>query len=349
MPLLILENQSLQPFNTFGFDVSARYFVEAQTVEQVGEALQFSADRDLSLLVLGEGSNLVLTEDIPELVVKLAIDGIEVIEEDREQVLVRAAAGENWHGFVQWCLEQDYYGLENLSLIPGTVGAAPVQNIGAYGVELKDVFHCLEAVDRTTGEIVTLDQRACCFSYRESIFKGVSKNHYIITHVVFALRKQALVNTSYGAIAAEIKRLELTESPLAVSQAVCSLRRSKLPDPNELGNAGSFFKNPVISDEQFSALLVNFPDIVSYPTGTGYTKLAAGWLIEECGWKGYREGPIGVHVHQALVLVNYGGGNAADLLALAERIRGSVRNRFGVELEMEPGIYPARKDQVNIT
>lgn len=340
MPLLILENQSLQPFNTFGFDVSARYFVEVNTVEQIGEALQFAADRSLPLLVLGEGSNLVLAEDIPELVVKLAIAGIEVVEENQEHVLVRAAAGENWHGFVQWCLEQGYYGLENLSLIPGTVGAAPVQNIGAYGVELKDVFRYLEAIDRTTGKTVTLNQNACCFSYRESIFKGASKNRYIITHVVFSLTKQASINTSYGAIAAEIKRLELAESPLAVSEAVCSLRRSKLPDPAELGNAGSFFKNPVINNEQFSTLLMSFPDIVSYPAGAGSTKLAAGWLIDQCGWKGYREGQIGVHVHQALVLVNYGGGSAADLLALAERIRDSVRNRFGVELEMEPGIYP---------
>lgn len=341
MPLTILENLSLQPFNTFGFDVTARYFAQVTTVEQIREALQFAADRELPLLVLGEGSNLVLTANVPDLVIKLAISGVEVVDEDEERVLVRAAAGENWHGFVQWCLEQGYFGLENLSLIPGTVGAAPVQNIGAYGVELKDVFKCLEAINRATGETVSLDRHACCFAYRESIFKGASKNRYIITHVVFELRKRVSLNTGYGAIADEIKRLGLLETPLAVSQAVCSLRRSKLPDPMELGNAGSFFKNPVISSEKFSVLLKQFPEIVSYPAGAGYTKLAAGWLIDQCGWKGYREGQVGVHVHQALVLVNYGGGNAADLLALSERIRGSVRKRFNVELEIEPGIYPA--------
>lgn len=340
MTLKILEHQSLQSFNSFGFDVAARYFAEAHSLQAISEALRIADSHALELLVLGEGSNLILADDLPGFVLKVALQGIEVIDETAETVTVRASAGENWHGFVQWCLGQGYFGLENLSLIPGSVGAAPVQNIGAYGVELKDCFSHLEALDRRTGEVVTLSTEACCFGYRESIFKGPEKGRYIITHVTFTLSKTSRVNTSYGAIEAEMKRLKLPATPQGVSRAVCSLRRAKLPDPVALGNAGSFFKNPVVSNAQFEDLKIRFPEIVAYPDRDGFTKLAAGWLIEQCGWKGFREGAVGVHVKQALVLVNYGGGRADQLLGLAQRICESVQRRFGVELEMEPGIYP---------
>ena len=337
----IIQQQPLRNLNTFGFDATARYFIAAKTVEDIQVALQFIQQKSLPLLILGEGSNLILAADVQGLVLKLAIGGIELCDESADRVTLRVAAGENWHSFVQWCLQRGYFGLENLSLIPGSVGAAPVQNIGAYGVELKDVFGGLQAIDRHTGECLSLDRKACQFGYRESIFKGAERGRYIITHVDFQLSKRAQLNTRYGAIEAELARMGVEANPQRVSEAVCALRRSKLPDPSELGNAGSFFKNPVIANAQFNDLKTQFQNIVAYADKSGYTKLAAGWLIDQCGWKGFRQGAVGVHVQQALVLVNYGGGRAEELLALAARIQQSVQQRFGVELEMEPSIYPA--------
>jgi len=336
----ILENYSLRELNTFGFEASARYFAEAHCSADVVEALRFVRALDLSLLVLGEGSNVVLVSDLPGLVLKLANSGIEVVGDAGNSVTIRVGAGQNWHELVRWCLDQGYFGIENLSLIPGSVGAAPVQNIGAYGVELKDVFHSLEAVDRETLEVVTLNGDDCQFAYRDSLFKGEARGRYIICHVNLTLSMLPEVNTRYGAIAVEIERLGLVLTPQSVSAAVCQLRSSKLPDPAEIGNAGSFFKNPVIEDAQRAELQQQFPDLVAYSDVPGYSKLAAGWLIEQCGWKGVREADIGVHAKQALVLVNYGVGQAEDLLALAERIKESVQQRFAVTLEMEPTIYP---------
>jgi len=336
----ILENYPLRDCNTFGFEATARYFCEAHSSADIIEALEFVDAHALTLLVLGEGSNVVLVDDLPGLVLKLANPGVEVVGDAEGSVTVRAGAGQNWHELVCWCLEQGYFGVENLSLIPGSVGAAPVQNIGAYGVELKDVFHSLEAVDRETLEVVTLNRDDCQFAYRESLFKSKARGRYIICHVNLTLSTLPEVNVRYGAISAEIERLGLTLTPQSVSIAVCQLRRSKLPDPAEIGNAGSFFKNPVITDTLCADLRQQFPGLVAYPDIPGRSKLAAGWLIDQCGWKGLREAGVGVHAKQALVLVNYDAGQARDLLALAERIKESVKQRFGVMLEMEPTIYP---------
>lgn len=336
----ILENYSLRALNTFGFEVAARYFAEAHSTEDVLEALRFVEQHGMPLLVLGEGSNVILVADLPGLVLKLANAGVEVVGDDDHSVTLRIGAGHNWHQLVCHCLRLGYYGLENLSLIPGSVGAAPVQNIGAYGVELKDVFHSLEAVDRQTHELVTLNREDCLFGYRESLFKRNEAGRYIICHVNLTLSTIPEVNTRYGVIASEIQRQGLDLTPQTVSAVVCQLRRSKLPDPADIGNAGSFFKNPVISDAQCAALKQRFPGLVSYPEAQGYSKLAAGWLIEQCGWKGVREGDIGVHAKQALVLVNYGAGTAENLLALAARICASVQQQFSVTLEMEPTVYP---------
>ncbi len=336
----ILENYSLRELNTFGFEAAARYFVEVHSAEEVLEALRFVQHHDLPLLLLGEGSNVILADDIAGLVLKLGNAGIEVVGDDEHSVTLRIGAGQNWHQLVCWCLAQGYYGLENLSLIPGSVGAAPVQNIGAYGVELKDVFHSLEAVDCQKHELVTLNRADCLFGYRESLFKGGGRGRYIICHVNLTLSTVPEANTQYGAIADELGRRGLEETPQSVSEVVCQLRRSKLPDPTEIGNAGSFFKNPVINNHHCEALKQQFPGLVAYPEAQGFSKLAAGWLIEQCGWKGVREAHVGVHEQQALVLVNYGAGTAEELLALAARIRTSVQERFGVILEMEPTIYP---------
>lgn len=336
----ILENYSLRDCNSFGFESTARYFCEARSSADIIEALTFVDAHALSLLVLGEGSNVVLVDDLPGLVLKLVNPGVEVVGDAEGSVTVRAGAGQNWHELVRWCLEQGYFGLENLSLIPGSVGAAPVQNIGAYGVELKDVFHSLEAVDRETLEVVTLNREDCQFAYRESLFKNEARGRYIICHVNLTLSTLPTVNANYGAIAVEVERLGLTLTPQSVSVAVCQLRSSKLPDPAEIGNAGSFFKNPIVEDAQRIELQQQFPGLVAYSDAPGYSKLAAGWLIEQCGWKGFREAGVGVHMKQALVLVNYGAGQAGDLLALADRIKATVKQRFDVMLEMEPTIYP---------
>jgi UDP-N-acetylmuramate dehydrogenase len=336
----IIEQQSLRDKNTFGFDAIAHYFSVAQSAAEIVELLAFADQQSLPLLVLGEGSNVVLVNNIDGLVVKPAIQGIEVSTEDEASVTLRIGAGENWHQLVIHCLVEGYFGIENLSLIPGSVGAAPVQNIGAYGVELKDVLHSVEAVDRRSCEIVTLSRDACQFGYRESIFKSAELGCYIITYINLTLSKIPSTNTRYGAIAAEVESVGERVAPQAVSAAVCRLRLAKLPDPTEIGNAGSFFKNPVIEALKYLELKQRFPTIVAYPDTPGYMKLAAGWLIELCGWKGFRDGNVGVHDKQALVLVNYGEGQADELLALALRIRTSVKDTFGVNLEIEPTIYP---------
>jgi len=302
--------------------------------------MAFAVEAGLPLLVLGEGSNIVLVDDFPGVVLKLAIRGLSIIKESADSVWLEVGAGENWHRLVQWSLSEGYCGLENLSLIPGSVGAAPIQNIGAYGVELKQVFESLQAIDRNTGEQLTFELASCGFAYRDSVFKQALKDRYVITRLTLRLSKQQRLHTGYGAIEAELHNMGLQEFDAAdVSRAVCNIRRSKSPDPEEIGNAGSFFKNPVIDKVQFGALKRRFPNIVAFPDPEDRIKLAAAWLIERCGWKGYRQGDIGVHSHQALVLVNYGAGHGSEILDLAHRIKGSVSDKFGIELEIEPRVY----------
>lgn len=330
----------LSRLNSFGFAARAEWFLRAESLETLQQAVALARQEGWPLLILGGGSNLVLRESVPGLVVQVALKGHQVAL-DGERVLVSVAAGERWHETVCWTLQQGYYGLENLALIPGTVGAAPMQNIGAYGVELEERFHALRALDTETGSVRTFDREACCFGYRDSLFKSATPGRYVILEVTLALSTRPEPVLRYRALAdALAARGQEDAGPADIFAAVCDIRRSKLPDPAEIGNAGSFFKNPVVPAAQFAALKNLFPELVAFPAGDD-VKLAAGWLIDQCGWKGRRQGPVGVYDKQALVLVNTGGGTASDLLRLADDVRASVRARFGVELEMEPRLYPA--------
>jgi len=333
----IQKNISLLPFNSFHLDARAARMVSVDTMEELQQF--FRENKENPDLILGGGSNILLTGDIQGTVLKIDIKGIEEITEDRDYVYVRAGAGENWHEFVLYTMKRNWAGLENLSLIPGNVGAAPIQNIGAYGVELKDVFYELEAYDRVAGKIFTLAANDCQFGYRDSIFKHSAKGRYVILRVTFALRKIPVIHTGYGAIKDELKKMGIqTPAIQDISEAVIRIRRSKLPDPADIGNAGSFFKNPVIAEDRFASLREKYPDIPAYPQQNGIVKLAAGWLIEQCGWKGFREGDAGVHRHQALVLVNYGHATGRQILNLAEKIAESVFKKFSVHLEREVNV-----------
>ena len=336
MSLSVHEQQSLQPFNTFGVAVKARWYAEASSDDEVREALCAAESRGVELFVMGGGSNLLLTGDLDALVLRMISRGRRLLTEEGGQVLVEAEAGEPWHPFVQWTLEQGLAGLENLSLIPGTVGAAPMQNIGAYGVEVAGVLHSLVALDRTSGQLREFQADECEFAYRHSRFKRES-GRWLILRVRFALSRQAELHLDYGPVRQRLQQQGIdTPTPLAVSRAICAIRAEKLPDPQVLGNAGSFFKNPLVPEAQAAQLRERWPGLVGYPAGNGQVKLAAGWLIEQAGWKGFREGDAGVHALQALVLVNHGQARGAELLALARRIQADIRARFGVELEIEP-------------
>jgi len=333
------EQVSLKPYNTFGIDVKARYFSQAHDDQEVRQALAQAHQGGLPVLVVGGGSNLLLTRDIDALVLHMASRGRRVLSDDGERIVVEAEAGEPWHPFVQWTLAQGYCGLENLSLIPGTVGAAPMQNVGAYGVEIKDVFAGLTALDRETGELRDFGLAECAFGYRDSLFKR-NPGRWLILRVRFALSRTLQAHLDYGPVRQRLAEQGVTEpTAQAISEAICSIRREKLPDPAELGNAGSFFKNPVVSAEQVERIRAQHPGIVAYPQANGQVKLAAGWLIEQAGWKGHREGDAGVHRLQSLVLVNYGQASGAQMHALARRIQADILERFGVELEMEPNLY----------
>lgn len=333
------EQVSLKPYNTFGIDVKARYFSQAHDDQEVRQALAQAQQGGLPVLVIGGGSNLLLTRDIDALVLHMASRGRRVLSDDGERIVVEAEAGEPWHPFVQWTLAQGYCGLENLSLIPGTVGAAPMQNVGAYGVEIKDVFVGLTALDRETGELRDFGLAECAFGYRDSLFKR-NPGHWLILRVRFALSRTLRAHLDYGPVRQRLAEQGVTEpTAQAISEAICSIRREKLPDPAELGNAGSFFKNPVVSAEQVERIRAQYPGVVAYPQADGQVKLAAGWLIEQAGWKGHREGDAGVHRLQSLVLVNYGQASGAQMHALARRIQVDILERFGVELEMEPNLY----------
>ena len=339
MSLILQEAVSLKPFNTFGVEVQARWFAEARTDDEVRTALAEAERRGISLLPVGGGSNLLLTADVDALVLRMASRGLRILEDDGERVVVEAEAGEPWHPFVQWSLAQGLCGLENLSLIPGTVGAAPMQNIGAYGVEIKDVFVGLTALDRQTGELREFALEECAFAYRDSLFKQ-QPGRWLILRVRFALSRKMALHLDYGPVRQRLQA-EGIEVPSAadVSRAICAIRSEKLPDPAVLGNAGSFFKNPLVPVELAERIRAEHADLVSYPAGEGQVKLAAGWLIERAGWKGFREGDAGVHRLQALVLVNYGSATGAQLLALARRIQADILARFGIELEIEPNIF----------
>lgn len=336
----IQENISLKSYNTFGINASARYFAKFTSLGDLDELFHFaSSEKEITTLVLGGGSNILLTQHHKGLVAVNEMLGIEVVNRNASYVYVRAAAGENWHRFVVYCIENNFAGVENLSLIWGSVGAGPMQNIGAYGAEIKDVFHQLEAYNIKEKKTHIFSAKDCEFGYRESVFKRKYKGQFVITSVTFKLKKKPDFNTSYGAIQQELDKMGVQKlSIAAISRAVINIRQSKLPDPKETGNAGSFFKNPTITKEQFEKLQTEYSAIVGYPAKDNTVKVAAGWLIEQCGWKGYRKGDAGCHSKQALVLLNYGNANGIDIYNLSNEIMHSVEAKFGILLEREVNV-----------
>ena len=337
LPLDISRKVALQDHNTFGVAASAAAYLRVLDVAML-EAVRASATlAAMPRLILGGGSNVLLTGDFPGLVLHMANTGIAVTGEDDAAIFVRAAAGENWHAFVLWTIAHGYSGLENLSLIPGSVGAAPIQNIGAYGIEVRERIASVRYFDFITGAIETLDNAACEFQYRDSVFKHRLREHAIILDVTFALPKRWLPNVAYADVTQELHARGIVQPSAAeLSDAVIAIRRRKLPDPAVIGNAGSFFKNPLVESAQRDALLAQHPQLVSYAQVDGRFKLAAGWLIDQCGWKGKSLGAAGVYEKQALVLVNRGGASGAEIVALARAIQHDVQARFGVLLEAEP-------------
>jgi len=335
----IEEYISLKPFNTFGIDAKARYFAEPASVNEFREVLSENKFTTVPKFILGGGSNVLLTKDFEGLALKNNIKGIELVKKDQDFYYVKAGGGEVWHDVVMYCVNNNYAGLENLSLIPGSVGAGPIQNIGAYGVELKDYLFELEALNIKDQTIRIFNNVECKFGYRESIFKRELKDQYIITSVTYRLLKNPKLNTRYGAIEKELEEMHVKNVTIKdISQAVCNIRNSKLPNPTQIGNAGSFFKNPEVPRSVLTNLKPAFPNIVSYDINADKVKLAAGWLIEQCGWKGKTIGDAGVHKLQALVLVNYGNVKGNEILELSQKIIDSVKNKFGVELEREVNI-----------
>jgi UDP-N-acetylmuramate dehydrogenase len=336
----VFEHVSLKSFNTFGLEAKARYFAEITSLEAYLRLCESGKYAHVTHLFLGGGSNILLTKDIDALVLKMDIKGIEVTQETDSHIWVRAGAGVNWHDFVLYAVQHQWSGIENLALIPGTVGAAPMQNIGAYGVEIKDTFDHLEALNLETRILERFDREACEFGYRESYFKHAGKGRFLISSVCFKLAKKAQLHTSYGAIQDVLQARGITQPGIQdVANAVIEIRQSKLPDPKEIGNSGSFFKNPTVSAVEAKRLHTENPAIPSYPVlGSTDVKFPAGWFIEQAGWKGFRDGDAGVHAKQALVLVNYGDATGNQVLTLSEKIKQSVRTKFGVSLETEVNI-----------
>lgn len=339
MASLFKSDYPLKALNTFGMDVVARKFATFDSPDSLLALLEHTRTEQLPLLILGGGSNILFTRNFEGVVLKSEIEGIEVVDDNGSEVLVKVGSGVVWHRLVEWCIDHGLGGIENLSLIPGTTGAAPIQNIGAYGVELKDVFHSLDCIHIENGSHTVFQSADCMFGYRDSIFKRSLKGKVVITSVTLRLNRSRQVNVSYGAITQELQKMGVQAPGIRdVSQAVCAIRRSKLPDPAVIGNAGSFFKNPEVSEATYEELKKHHPALVAYPFGAHTYKLAAGWLIEQCGWKGKVVGHTGSHKDQALVLVNYGGANGEEVVRLSEDIRASVRSRFGVEIEPEVNI-----------
>ena len=335
---VIQSNVSLTAFNTFGIAARAHSYVEIHTVDQLCDVLS-SSDAQEKILILGGGSNLLLTQDFPGLVLRNKLLGKKIIAQDANATYVEAAAGENWHDFVRWTLDQNLAGLENLSLIPGTVGAAPIQNIGAYGVEMKDTFQSLQALDISDNFVRQFNLEHCKFSYRDSVFKRELKGRYVIVSVTFRLPRTTALLLDYGDVRAELQRMNCAApNAQTVSEAVCNIRRRKLPDPAVIGNAGSFFQNPIVLPKFLADLELTHGKIPHFPAPNGTVKLAAAWLIEQCGWKGKTLGRAGVHEHHALVLVNRGGATGLEILNLAHAIQDSVLEKFGIKLQPEPVI-----------
>jgi UDP-N-acetylmuramate dehydrogenase len=334
----VQQNISLKTMNTFGIDAQANYFASFSSKQELIELLNSDLYRSEKHMVLGGGSNVLFTQDVKALVLKNEIYGKEIIKEDNDFAWVKFGAGEPWHDCVLWAIEQNLGGIENLSLIPGTCGAAPMQNIGAYGVEIKSVIDTVEAVEKSSGSVKEFTNGECEFGYRESIFKHSLKDKFIISQVTLKLSKRHTLQLSYGAIRNELAARKIKEPSIQdVSNVVISIRESKLPNPKEIGNAGSFFKNPVVTIDVFKSIQADYQDIPFYEQEDGI-KIPAGWLIEQAGWKGFTDGEIGVHKKQALVLVNYGNGNGLDIYNLSEQIISDVRIRYGIDLQREVNI-----------
>lgn len=334
--MIVKQNISLKDYNTFGIDVIARKLIEVRSTAELQEAIKSSED----FIVLSGGSNILITRNIEQDVIYVNSKGISTIYEDDHSIELKVQAGENWHEFVLWCIEHNYGGIENLSLIPGNVGTSPIQNIGAYGVEVKDVITQVEVIERTSGKIMTFSNAQCKFDYRDSIFKNELKSKVVVSAVSFKLTKMNhQINTRYGAIEDKLATDNILSPNLRdISNAVIAIRKSKLPDPKEIGNSGSFFKNPVVSNAKFSTLKDRFPDIPGYEVSETHKKVPAGWLIERAGFKGQRFGDAGVHKNQALVLVNYGTANGDEIYSLAKRIQKEILTKFNIALEMEVNI-----------
>ena len=333
-------NISLKDFNSFGIEAIAKFFTIISSTEQAQEISESLIIEKNNSLVMGGGSNILFTRNFDGLVIKNEISGIELINETDDFVFIKCGAGVIWHELVLFCIERNYCGIENLALIPGCVGASPIQNIGAYGVEVKDVIHAVEAVPFFDSKIISFSNNDCHFGYRESVFKNKYKNQFIITSVTYKLKKNPVFNISYGAIPQELERMGVKDLTIKeIALAVINIRNSKLPNPKIIGNAGSFFKNPEISIAQYEELKIKFPSIVGYTTDKSNVKIAAGWLIEQSGWKGFREGDVGCHEKQALVLVNFGKATGADVYKISERIIESVFQQFQIRLEREVNIY----------
>ena len=341
--MIVQENISLKPYNTFGIDVMAKQFVSVNHLHELQKVLK----NEKNIFLLSGGSNLLLTKNIDQLVVHINIKGIVIDQDNENEVFVTVNAGENWHDFVQWCLSKNFGGIENLSLIPGSVGTSPIQNIGAYGVEVKDVVTKVQALEIASGKKMNFSNEDCQFSYRNSIFKNQLKGKVVITSVSFKLsKKNHQINTSYGAIEQELKNNKITNPSIVdISKAVIKIRNSKLPDPNKIGNSGSFFKNPVVSSKHFQRLQKKYPSIPFYKQDLSSTnqkddfyKIPAGWLIETAGYKGKRYGDFGVHEKQALVLVNYNNAHGNDIFNLAKKIQKSIFETFGIRLEIEVNV-----------
>jgi UDP-N-acetylmuramate dehydrogenase len=337
--MIIVENVSLKPYNTFGIDVMAKSMADVRNLQDIQIFLNTSQFKNIPMFILGGGSNVLFTKDFDGVVVKISSKGILKIRETDDFVFLNVQAGIEWNEFVNYCLQNNLGGVENLALIPGTVGSSPIQNIGAYGVEAKDVIDSVEVVNIQNLQMFDLKNEECKFGYRNSIFKNELKGKVIISSVSFRLNKKHKLNFNYGAIREEFNKAQINEPTIKdVANAVSAIRRAKLPDPKEIGNSGSFFKNPSIDKQRYEALVAEYPVMPSYTQTDGTYKIPAGWMIEQCGWKGHREGDAGVHKDQALVLVNYGNAKGQEILNLANKIQKSVKEKFKINLEMEVNV-----------
>ena len=335
----IIENYPLLKLNTFGIDVKAKYFTSINTINELIEVTKTNVFKDLELLILGGGSNILLTKDFDGLVILNNIKGKEIIDQNQQSIFLKIGAGENWHELVMYCVDNGWGGIENLSLIPGNTGTAPMQNIGAYGVEIKETFIELEALEISSGKIVKFNNSDCEFGYRESVFKNKMKNQYIILNITLELKKNPVLNINYGDVKAILESQNIKNPGIKeVSNAIIRIRQSKLPDPKKIGNSGSFFKNPLVSLNQLELIKKNYPNVVNYEINENEFKIAAGWLIERAGWKGKKFNNYGVHEKQALVLVNYGLANGMEIFDLSEKIILDIKDKFGITLEREVNI-----------